>query len=227
MSRSPKSEPARVYQNFCDLMRRQPGELNLSREIDFSALVGQFFIVPRRKEHYAKLAPTIKAWNVEVEKQIKTRSYIKRKRKSLTDNPWNMRDRLDWNYAAWIILRGEYKGMKKKGLSNVEIEKRLKDCYSYLSQVKRDGWFAEVGKGPPMDLAYRDTAESLRLDEDSLRIMLSPGRLKESLPAPLITAYQVYRDSKKLLAKLKRIPPSRRTHKEQVLIRLIESGEAD
>src|SRR5262245_5679710 len=116
-------------------MRRQPGELNLSREKDFSALVEQFFIGPRRREHFAKLQPVIGAWDAEVEKQIKKRSYVKRKRRSVTDDLWKLLGRLYWNHAAWIILRGEYKEMKK-ALSDRDIEKRLKECYGYLSQVK-------------------------------------------------------------------------------------------
>jgi hypothetical protein len=230
VSRSPRSERARVYQRFCELMGRRPGELNLSREKDFSALVGQFFIGPGRREHFAKLQPVIGAWDAEVDKQVKKRSYVKRKRRSVTDDLWKLLGRLYWNHAAWIILRGEYKALKKKRLSDREIEKQLKGYYCYLSQLKRQGWFAEVERGgSPLNLAYRDTAESFKqpgLDGESLRRMLLPGRLRKSPPAPLVTTYLAYVDSKKLLAKLKRIPPSRRTHKDRVLIRAIES-EAD
>ena len=129
---------------------------------------------------------------------------------------------LYWNHAAWIILRGEYKAMKQKKISDREIEKRLRDCYGYLSQVSREGWYSEIKHGePPLAYAYRDTAKSQGLnDGQALRRMLLPGRLRKSPPASLIA---VSMDSKKLLSRLQRIPPSKRTHKDRVLIRLIES----
>src|SRR5262249_41288167 len=128
---------------------------------------------------------------------------------------------LYWNHAAWIILRGEYKAMKKDKLSDREIEKRLKDCYGYLSQVGSEGWYSEVKHGVPLAQAYRDTAKSHGLkDGQALRRMLLPGRLRKSPPAGLIAATM---DSKKLLSQLTRIPPFKRTHKDRVLIRLIES----
>lgn len=232
MSRNPWSEPTRFYQGFCALTKRKPGDLSLSLEtkIHFRGLVGQFFIVPKRKEFFAKLLVEegiARAWHEEVEKQRKEqsdakikRSYVKRKRRSIADNLWELLGRLYWNHAAWIILRGEYKALKKT-LSDHQIEKRLKERYGYLSQVKRDGWFEEVKcGGSPSNLAYRDTAESLRLSEESLRLMLSPGRLRKSPPASLILSIM---DSKKLLSRLQRIPPSHRTHKDRVLIRLIKS----
>ena len=69
---------------------------------------------------------------------------MKRKRKSITNDLWQLLRLLYWNHAAWIILRVEYKGMEKKKLSDREIEKRLKDCYGYLSQVSSEGWYSEV-----------------------------------------------------------------------------------
>ena len=132
MSRS----PARIYQDFCTRMRR-PGELNLSREKDFSALVGQFFKVPRRKEHFAKLQPVIRAWDAEIEKQGKS---VRRRREAITDDLWTWLGRLYWNHAAWIILRGEYKGIKKRGSRNL----KKRDCRilrSLRSRMRfKSGW---------------------------------------------------------------------------------------
>lgn len=216
---SPRSEPERIYNDFCQLMRRQPGDLNIDTMSGFNGLVGQFFIVPKRNEFWAKLRPSMRAWHAEIEKQRLKGSYVKRKRRSITDGLWELLAQLYWNYAAWIILRGEYKAMKKTLLCP-QIEKRLKEQYGYLPQVKRDGWFEEVKKGSPLDLAYRDTAESLGLDEGSLRVMLSPKRLRESPPSSLIS---VSMDSKKLLSRLLRIPPFRRTAKDRELIRFIKS----
>jgi len=219
---SPRFEPQRWHLKFCGLMRCEPGELNLKTKAEFAALVGQFFIVPKREEHWAKLNNVMRAWHEKIERQREQRSYVKRKRRSITDDLWTLLGLLYRHYAAWIILRGEYKAMGR-ALSEQQIEKQLKERYGYLSQVKRDGWFAEVKKGPPLDLAYRDTAEGLRLSEGSLRLMLSPGRLRESPPASLIRANM---DSKKMLSRLRRIPPFRRTEKERKLIRLIESEVA-
>lgn len=224
---SPRLEPQQIYNYFCELMRRQPGELNIDTKSGFNGLVGQFFIVPKRQDFFVKLRPTMRAWHEEIEKQMKEqsdakrkRTYVKRRRRSITDNLWTLLGQLYWNYGAWIILRGECKAMKK-ALSDHQIEKRLKENYGYLSQVKRDGWFEEVKSGgSPSDLAIRDTAESLGRSEESLRLMLSPGRLRESPPASLIRATM---DSKKLLSRLRRIPPFRRTAKDQALIRAIES----
>ena len=82
VSSSPNS-PSRIYRDFCKLVNRQPGELNLKTKIHFRALVGQFFIVPRRDEYFAKLQPIFRTWNEEIEKQSQKRSYVKRKRKSI------------------------------------------------------------------------------------------------------------------------------------------------
>jgi hypothetical protein len=231
VSRSPRSEPARVYRYFCDLTKdatgkqRQPGELNLTKA-EFHGLVGQFFVAPRRKEHFAKLQPIISAWNAnaKVEEQGKQRSYVRRRRKSITDNLWPLLGRLYWDYAAWIILRGEYKSLKKT-LSENEIMERLQNQYHYLSQVKARGWFNEMQTTPPLDSAYQDIVERLnskgwKLNKDSLRVMLSPKSLRESPPASLSI---IGMDSKKLLSRLLRIPKSRRTHKDKMLILAIKA----
>lgn len=216
---SPRFEPQRWHLKFCELMKCQPGELNLKTKLEFRGLVGQFFILPKRAEFWDRLRNTLCAWQAEIEKQGEKGTYVKRKRRSITDALWNLLGQLYWNHAAWIILRGEYKALKKP-LSDNEIEKRLKEHYGYLSQVKRDGWFVEVKRGSPLVLAYRDTAERLGLQEDTLRLMLSPGRLRKSPPASLLA---VKMDSKKLLSRLRRIRPSRRTPKDRALIRCIES----
>ena len=129
---------------------------------------------------------------------------------------------LYWNYAAWIILRGEYKGMKKTLSENV-IEKRLKERYGYMSQVNQENWFAVVqgyGNYSPLDSAHEDTAKNLGLkDGETLRRMISPGRLRKSPPGSLVI---VSMDSKKLLSRLRRIPPSDRTRREKWIIRMIK-----
>jgi hypothetical protein len=221
------SSPAGVYQYFCAQVKRRPGELNLETRLKFRALVGQFFIVPRRNARFAKLQPIFNAWNAEIEKQSQKRSYVKRKRKSITNDLWKLLGLLYWNHAAWIILRGEYKAMKKMlqvdgtRLSDREIEKRLKECYGYLSQVGPEKWYSNVKHGEPLALAYQDTAKSQGLnDGEELRRKLRPGRLRKSPPAALITASI---DSKKLLSRLRRIPPFRRSRKDKVLIRIIKS----
>lgn len=229
MSRNPRSEPDRIYKYFCAHMRRQPGNLNLKTKLEFRALVGQFFIIPKRHEFFYKLRPIMRGWHADIEKQTKEqndpkgkRIYVKRNRRSITDNLWDLLARLYWNHAAWIILRGEYKGMEKT-LSERDIRKQLQECYGYLSQLNRDGWFAEVQKGSPLDLAFRDTAESFKglgLDETSLRVMLSPGRLRKSPPASLIA---VSTDSRILLSKLRRIPVADRTRKDLTLINVINA----
>lgn len=200
-------------------MRQQPGELNLKRRADFSALVGQFFIVPKRKEFWAKRKKTMRAWHEQIDKQRERGNSLRRKRPSPTDNLWILLEQLYWNYAVWIILRGEYKAIAaKKTLPDHQIEKLLKERYSYLSQINNDGWFREVNKGYPMDLAYRDTAQNL--GEESLRIMLSPERLAKSPPASLVL---LNLDPKILLSRLERIPPFRRTVKTKTLIRAIKA----
>jgi len=229
VSRSPMSEPARVYEYFCALTKRQPGELNLKTQLEFRAVAGQFFIAPRRKEHFAKLQPIFRAWHAEIEKKNKTeienqgrqRSYVKRQRRSITNDLWRLLWRLYWNHAAWIILRGEYKTMKKT-LSERDIRKQLQERYGYLSQLKRDDWFRDIKGGgvTPLNCAYRDIAEPWGLDGETLRRMLLPGRLKKSPPASLIA---VSMDSKKLLSRLLRIPPFRRTAKDWALIHVIEA----
>lgn len=219
--RSPRSEPQLIYEHFCERMKRQPGELNLKRKADFSALVGPFFIVPRREKFLANLKPTMRAWHDKIEKQREKGSSLKRKRPSPTDNLWKLLGQLYWNYAVWIILRGEYKAIAaKKTLQDHQIEKVLKERYDYLPQIKKDGWFREVKKEYPMDLAYRDTAQSLGLEEASLRVMLSPERLAKSPPASLVL---VSMDHKTLLSRLERTPPFRRTVKTKTLIRAIKA----
>ncbi len=229
--RSPRSEPDRIYKYFLEFRKRQPGELNLKTKPEFRATVG-LFILAKRDEFWVKLIPTFHAWQDDIKKQLEERTYVKRRRKSRPDNLLNILGMLYWNYAAWIILRGEYKGMKKR-LRDNDIEKRLKACYGYLSQVKKEYWFMDVQRhdlnptfrihpssDTPLELAYLDSAESLGLDSDSLRIMLSPKRLRESPPASLIA---VSMDSKQLRSRLQRIPPRRRTAKDKALIRIIKA----
>ena len=220
--RSPRSEPQRIYEYFCKLMRLQPGELNLKlkRKADFNALVGQFFVDPKRKKRWAKLKKTMRGWHEKIEKQQETGNSVRRKRPSTSDDLWMLLGQFYWNYGAWIILRGEYKAMKKPLLDH-QIEKLLKERYGYLPQIKKDGWFGEVNKGYPMDLAYRDTAaENRGLGEESLRVMLSPGNLEKSPPASLVL---VSMNPKTLLSRLERIPPFRRTVKTKTLIRAIKA----
>lgn len=231
------SSPARIYQYFCTLKKRDPGELSLKTKLEFRGFVGRVYINPQRKEHWAKLGPIFAYWNAEIEKQSQRRNYVKRKRKSITNDLWDLLGLLYWNYAAWIILRGEYKGLKKtlseneETLSKNEIEQRLEeilqDRYQYLSQIQHEGWFDEIKTTQPRESAYQDMVERLELKEwklnkDALRVMLSSKRLRESPPACLITATM---DSKKLLSRLMRISPSRRTRKDRLRIHVIK-GEA-
>lgn len=243
-----KQEPGQLK------LSAEPGCYGGNKE--FNALVGQFFVVPMRaaffgrpKNHpettpiaeylaltYGKLTKAAskwheiidKYWQDEKEGSAKGRIYAKRSRRSISDNLWNVLARLYWNHAAWIILRGEYKAMRKTtktggALSDTACERELRKRYGYLPQVQRDGWFAEVKKGSPRDLALRDTAESLKLTEGSLKLMLSPGRLSKSPPGSLIRATMDTMDPMKSLARLERIPPSTRKPNEKMLIRMIKS----
>jgi hypothetical protein len=211
-------------------MKRQPGELNLRTKPEFRALVGQFYIVPKRCDHWARLIKEgiFEAWHVKAGKieKARKRSYIKRRRKSISDNLWEILGRLYWNQAAWIILRGEYDAMKET-LWNSEIKILLEKRYGYLSQVKQKkrDWFEEVqsrgGDETPLKLAYRDTAESLGLKSgEALRVRLSPWRLRKSPPASL---FMETLDQKTRLSRLQRIPLSRRTDKVKALINITKS----
>jgi hypothetical protein len=220
--------PAQIYQYFCAQLGANPGELNLKLKTKphFRGRVERVFIVPKRAEHFAKLQPVFHAWHAEIEKQRKQRTYVKRRRKALTNNLLMLLSWLYWDYAAWIILWGEYKSLKRTISKEEEIKETLENQYHYLSQVQRQGWFNEMKRTPPMDSALQDMVERLKLkgwklDKDNaLRVMLSPGRLKKSPPPSLIAASM---DSKKLLSRLMRIPPSRRTHKDRVLINVIKA----
>lgn len=229
---SPRCEPQRWYRKFCELMKRQPGELGLkispeSRGLetiaDFNALVWQFFVDPKRWEHWVRLKPSMRAWREK-------RSYVRKKRESITDDLLMLLGRLYWNYAAWIILRGEYKAMKEAHLTEQAIENRLKKRYWYLPQVNEIGFFARLQKESsdenktPLHLAYEDTAKTLRrskpLSAESLRRMVSPGRLRKSPPASLIFTGI---DPRELLSQFRRIHPKRKGTREQRLIRLLKS----
>jgi hypothetical protein len=230
---SPRSEPDRIYQEFCQRRNCRPGNLNLPTKLHFREVAGWLVIIPKREQHLSRLKPVFQAWQIiirELTRESKTcaedktptavRLYLNRRRPPISDKIWQILSILYWNYAAWIILRGEYKAMKAN-LSEHEIEEQLRKRYGYLSQVQTEGWFMNMKNTEPLILAHEDTAKSFGFKSaESLLVMLSPGRLKKSPPASLILADT---NSQKLLSSLERGEPRKRTRQEKTLINLINS----
>lgn len=228
LRKSPRLEPERVYKNFCDLVKCAPGELGTKLPTEcplngIRSIVGEY-VSARRRQHLDRLKPAFRAWETWRKRKVESRKgvpdYLNLRRPPISSAVIPILSRLYWNYAVWIILRGEYRAFRAT-LSSTAAIRQMTERYGFLEQLKRDNWLGCLENEAPLSSAYRETAEFLKLtDGESLKKMLSPGRLKKSPPLYFSIAAT---SPRAVLSKINRRAPSQRTKLETQLLSLIKA----
>lgn len=184
--------PSRVYAYLCECFRRPTGCLALT-EREFEAASREYLnrAVP------AHFRPKFGTNRRKTTRQPPKRKYVRQKRTGVLDaTPTSLFTILGRFYKAefpWIILRGEFRSLKKQVPVEVQRINILRQRYYYLDQVneKNDTLVGDLKKDMPYKLAYHQVAGELGIQPDSLERMLSPSaRRRAGTPSWLARLYQ-------------------------------------
>jgi hypothetical protein len=166
--------PSHVYAYLCQYFRRPKGDLALSHR-EFEAA---------RQEYVRRAVPAYFRHGVATNKK-KRRKYSRTKRTSVLDStPTIILKILYRLYTAefpWIILKGEFKELKKTIPSKDRALAILRERYNYLPcMVEPDKTFLGDLADMPYKLAYLEVANELRIKAESLERMLTPSARRRS-----------------------------------------------
>jgi hypothetical protein len=167
--------PSRVYAYLCDCFRRPSGCLALT-EREFEAACQEYL----RRAVPAYFRPKFGTNRRTTAKQEPKRKYVRQKRTGVLDaTPTSRRNtliRISRAEFPRIILKGEFRSLKKQVPDEEQRLNILRQRYSYLDQLKEknDTLIGDL-KDMPYKLAYQEVAEELGIKPDSLERMLKPS----------------------------------------------------
>jgi len=181
--------PSRVYKHLCRCFRRQTGKLALTHT-EFNAACNEY------------VSRAVSAWfrrrvpsNPDASEPKPKRIYEKRKRKSSFDS-MDIRTILHYIHRVefgWIILRREFRNLKKIHSNKSISLEWLKSHYSYLPQINDSTLLLDLEdtKTSSYKLALDEVAVELEIERESLERMLKPSyRRRAGMPSSLAHLYR-------------------------------------